>query len=219
MNLRYSKPATLMITIFLASHVYAASFDCGKAKSKVEKAICSDNELGALDSQMAVAYKNALTTHPLPEYMRARQRDWLALNSGCDPKNFVACLRKGYIERINQLKISKDAQLYSSAKPFDYSGGDAVAEIATVAGKTKISVWGGFVTHRQLSEEQGKPVYVGCEFEGELKNGAAISSAISDDGTELRFRINGKVLEFGDDVDEKICAGFGSMPRELTRVR
>jgi uncharacterized protein len=66
--------------ILLASQAEAANFDCAKARSKVEKAICKDTELGKLDEQLSVAYKTALASHPLPKYVRVRQKDWLVNN-------------------------------------------------------------------------------------------------------------------------------------------
>ena len=40
----------------------AASFDCGKTSTAVEKMICADAELSKLDEKMAAAYAEALQT-------------------------------------------------------------------------------------------------------------------------------------------------------------
>jgi uncharacterized protein len=40
----------------------AASFDCAKASSFVEKAICSDKQLSSMDDQLARLYKAARAT-------------------------------------------------------------------------------------------------------------------------------------------------------------
>ncbi len=59
---------------------YAASFDCAKAATRIEKSICADPSLGKLDADIAAAYVAAGTD--LDAAMRQRllrsQRDWLA---------------------------------------------------------------------------------------------------------------------------------------------
>lgn len=46
--------------IFLTSISYAASFDCNKASTFIEKAICSESELSKLDDLLGKSYKKAL---------------------------------------------------------------------------------------------------------------------------------------------------------------
>lgn len=47
------------IAIYLAIPAYAASFDCGLARSRMEKAICSDPKVSRADETMAAAYWRA----------------------------------------------------------------------------------------------------------------------------------------------------------------
>lgn len=193
----------------------AASFDCKKARTKVEKSICNDPELSQLDEQLATAYKKTIATHPVPSYVKARQRDWLKLNPFCDPQNFQACLKKNYKERLSNLQVV-NAIVYSSSKQFSFDEGDAVAELWQVsANQWHLSIWGGFVVHRQASQEQGKEVYVGCEFEGNmplLTNGLATAK----DGSSVRYKLQGS--EFTLDPEVEICAGFGRMPEKLVKI-
>jgi uncharacterized protein len=58
----------------LASH--AASFDCTKAQSPDEKAICAHPELSRLDEEMAQAYAQALKGNNASG-VKAAQRQWL----------------------------------------------------------------------------------------------------------------------------------------------
>jgi uncharacterized protein len=46
----------------IATNMHAASFDCGKAASEVEKLICGDDELSKLDDSLSEAYQEALKT-------------------------------------------------------------------------------------------------------------------------------------------------------------
>ncbi len=70
---------------------HAASFDCAKAATRVEKAICADPKLGKLDEDVAAAYK--ALADGLDEPMRQRllrsQREWLKART---PKPLAADL-------------------------------------------------------------------------------------------------------------------------------
>ncbi len=63
-----------LFTVFLAGTAPANAFDCAKSTTKVEKAICSDRDLGAADTEMANAYAAAR------EASRPSERKMLALS-------------------------------------------------------------------------------------------------------------------------------------------
>ena len=67
----------------LVPSVHAASFDCAKAASRVERAVCANPALGKLDEDVAAAY--AAARAGLDETWRPRllrsQREWLATRS------------------------------------------------------------------------------------------------------------------------------------------
>ena len=50
---------SILLFSFLVSPLYAASFDCSKATTETEIAICNDPELSALDERMSKAYSGA----------------------------------------------------------------------------------------------------------------------------------------------------------------
>lgn len=209
---------TCAVAFFLISgiaNIFAASFDCTKASSKTEKAICSDPELSKLDEDLSASYKEMLKLHPVPEYIKARQRDWLTSNKFCDAKRLNECLKKNYKEQISRLQFNKNTQIYASAKKFSYAGGDMVVEITHEI--SKISIWGGFAQHNVASQEQGKPVLTGCEFDGALK-GKSMTAAVGDAG-EISFKIKNNMIEFDDGASEKMCAGFARIPADIQRVK
>jgi uncharacterized protein len=91
----------------------AASFDCAKAKTPQEKAICASPELSAADEQMAAAYKVALVAAPeeMIAEIREGQRAWIRqLPSDCEPDTaqpptpLDACLRNAYDARTKELQ-------------------------------------------------------------------------------------------------------------------
>ncbi|MEI9995347.1 MAG: DUF3298 domain-containing protein [Rhizomicrobium sp.] len=82
----------------------AASFDCGKAATTIEHAICADAALARLDRQTAEAYQYAVANAygaPAKEAVRQVQRDWIARrNAACSGPSPGACLVKSYRDRI-----------------------------------------------------------------------------------------------------------------------
>jgi uncharacterized protein len=64
----------------------AASFDCAKARTPLEKAICSDPSLGAADDELNASWKSALKTFPLPAFLRTSQQFWLKETATCAQK-------------------------------------------------------------------------------------------------------------------------------------
>lgn len=82
----------------------AASFDCAKAKTPVEKMICSDATLSELDGRLASAYRRALGLASNPEPLKAEQRAWLTTErKRCAD---VACLRQAYQQRRTALEAA-----------------------------------------------------------------------------------------------------------------
>lgn len=65
--------------LFIASPAAAASFDCSKAQSAFEKAICSDAEISAQDDTLAQAYQTALggLSADAAGEVKSAQRSWL----------------------------------------------------------------------------------------------------------------------------------------------
>ena len=113
--------ATLLILALpgLASPCEAASFDCSKAKSKLEKKVCADPVLNKADENLARVYKARLQDFPVPEFIRNSQRAWLSSVPACLPD--VATCRKQYQERIDSLTAFAAPKLYTDyGKDFDH---------------------------------------------------------------------------------------------------
>ena len=79
----------------------AASFDCAKAGTFVEKAICADATLSRLDEVLAQNFRGMLAAdlgRPASA-LRAEQRRWLAERDRCTDN---ACLLKRYRQRVDE---------------------------------------------------------------------------------------------------------------------
>ena len=108
---RVARLAELAALVLLASLAFgpaasAASFDCAKAGTATEKAICRDPALSKQDEAVAAAFKVALTLWPAgnwPAYIRTEQRNWLKDRNGIC-KGDVACLKRDYELRLGYLQ-------------------------------------------------------------------------------------------------------------------
>jgi len=217
--MRFLIIALILCGISLAE-ANAASFDCAKARSVVEKTICSNSDLSKLDESLSDVYKLALKEHPVKNYVRTRQREWLKENNSCGKDKLVSCLKSNYENRISQLKNISTKKIFSNSEKFEYSSGDAVAEISQENGKFHIYVWGGYRIHRQLSNDAGKEVYTGCEFDGYFTSpsgGKAVGLILGDTKGEFDFKITGNKITYANDT--QICdGGFASLPEYLTII-
>lgn len=98
---------TYFITLFLSpllittSSAIAASFDCKKAGSAVEKSICSDRELSDLDSELGRTYRTVLSSTPNSASLVAEQKSWLASRNQCPD---MGCLKSAYQDRLTALR-------------------------------------------------------------------------------------------------------------------
>jgi uncharacterized protein len=100
-----------IISYPIAASAQVASFECAKAATAAESAICRVPSLGAKDVEMATLYRILVTVHPARSGMayrefrddlRDRQADWIKnIRNGC--KGDVACLHQAYDQRINAL--------------------------------------------------------------------------------------------------------------------
>ena len=101
------------LIILGSSYSYAASFDCSKAKSPIEKSICADPKLSALDDKLADTYSNIKNnlSEVAKSKLRNHQTAWLkSLTEDCsdaiqtkDNKKIASCLINYYESRIQYL--------------------------------------------------------------------------------------------------------------------
>ncbi len=78
----------------------AASFDCSKASTQVERLICADPTLSDLDDRLAQAYR-AAAGRPGADAVRAGQRRWLKeVRNRCQD---ISCLMEAYNARIRDV--------------------------------------------------------------------------------------------------------------------
>jgi uncharacterized protein YecT (DUF1311 family) len=84
----------------LAQFAEGASFDCGKAGTKVEHIICDSPEISRLDDELAQRYKAALQDQSKAGQIKREQKQWMKERNIC---NDAECVRAAYQNRIGQL--------------------------------------------------------------------------------------------------------------------
>jgi len=92
--------AALAAVLFLPLACRAASFDCAKSETAVEKTICASAELSKLDDRLGQLYKEALAKSAAPDALREAQRTWLESRDRCKS---AACIKSAYDARIAAL--------------------------------------------------------------------------------------------------------------------
>jgi uncharacterized protein YecT (DUF1311 family) len=105
----------LLCTTFPAQ---AASFDCERALTIVEKFICETPELSRLDEALSTTYLAAQKSSTRVEQLRREQRSWLVGRNACASKK---CVRDAYLEQLERLELSMPVpnEPYSGREP-DY---------------------------------------------------------------------------------------------------
>jgi len=107
-----------LVPVLGAAPATAASFDCAKARSKVEKLICKDPQLSRQDEDLAKAYGEALKLWDgqIAAYVKLTQRGWVGsraleppeVSGGgilcTDDQTALPCLRTIQADRIAVLR-------------------------------------------------------------------------------------------------------------------
>lgn len=109
--------STILLTLSCLISVQAASFDCKKAQSAVERLICGDPGISELDDVLGSLYRGVIKSNPATEeIVRRDQKEWLRLRDGCGD---AACVRRRYHTRL--LALSESIPMNASGAP---SGAD-----------------------------------------------------------------------------------------------
>jgi uncharacterized protein len=89
----------------------APSFDCSTAFTEINKTICEDPELSALDRKLAHVYSQASRRYPTtaPLQLRAEHPAWeKKLNECSTDSNKRECIRNSYMSRIAEVQARND---------------------------------------------------------------------------------------------------------------
>ena len=102
----------------------AASFDCAKARTPLERKICREPALSKADEALTKIYQQRLHDFPIPAFIKDSQRAWLNLAQQClyfeSSHSGETCLSL-FQARIDALTRYRDAKIYTDyGKSFDH---------------------------------------------------------------------------------------------------
>ncbi|WP_423174583.1 lysozyme inhibitor LprI family protein [Stenotrophomonas maltophilia] len=122
--------AVLMGTALACGSTFAASFDCARAGTAMERTICASPELSALDEELGVVYQSALTDDENGNALRLSQRGWLRnVRSQCRSDG-TTCLIAVYKQRISEIRSAGRRQATPSSAPVIVSRDSSVPYVA-----------------------------------------------------------------------------------------
>ena len=137
------KSIIVILLLAFASGNHAASFDCAKAATQVEKSICAESRISDLDNLLMLSYKKALANAADSKSLKSEQRAWLTkVRNKCQDS---ICLKRVYNERLSALnsikavekiaKVSCDDVIYGKENYFENMG--KLCEVAGFEGFNK----------------------------------------------------------------------------------
>ncbi len=193
--------AAMLVLVGLSS-IEAASFDCAKATTKVEKLVCADIALSAQDDALAATYRQAASlTKPGDSEPKASQRAWLKQRNACaDAK----CVAAAYRARIAELEdaIGQDLNAEAVAGTYvrrddDYSDEGEPSEISVRAlpdGRVAID---------------GEALWIGNADTGNVNTGTL----------EGEYGLHGGTVDYRDGDDEWSCVLTLRFTRDALDIR
>ncbi|WP_181699422.1 lysozyme inhibitor LprI family protein [Chthonobacter albigriseus] len=107
-SLRGGALATILFAVSGPPVAAAAnpSFDCDRAKGEIETLICGDDELAALDVELAKAFAAAMSRAPASEVslLRQDQSQWRKSRNECRRLDDIrGCTLDAYRKRLSEL--------------------------------------------------------------------------------------------------------------------
>jgi uncharacterized protein YecT (DUF1311 family) len=115
--------ACLLVALAAASPAVAASFDCTRASSAVEKRICATARLSALDDELAATYAQARRLGADPAALKAAQQAWI--KDERDKEDDAGAIEAAYLARIEEIRLQpalKKALFAQQAAPASVPG-------------------------------------------------------------------------------------------------
>lgn len=117
MTMKMARFTTLLVSLLLMGPASAqvASYECGRAATATEQAICASPSLGRKDVMVATSYDLLLHLKPatagmayreFDDRLRGEQRRFLAARNACGAN--TSCLEKSYDDRIAVLRKTFD---------------------------------------------------------------------------------------------------------------
>jgi uncharacterized protein len=220
----------LLLALLLAAHpARAASFDCQKAATATERAICADKALSDLDERAVAAYADVSQAfgfddadfkNPMATLFLQGHQDWTAARNRCGAA--TNCLLAQYLRRIAVLTGHPDPQAPS---PLDRYVGrygtivDPARELLVIRAGTGVLVhvtvtskdWSCDFTGIGRLDKSGGLLVTRPDFDGTAEGDHAVLL------TPTRLGVALAHASKTDDVSARYCGAGGSMEQPFPR--
>lgn len=214
------------LVLACAGPAAAASFNCAKASTPSEKAVCADPKLSALDGEVARAFNTASEalgvdlsdkTNDYTVLYRRLQRDWLADRDRCAADR--VCLRRQYERRLSVLTLGADPTARAGVDKYLglYHGARQQAAGMTIMRNNDPN--GVLVSMTASDPDAGRWT---CELRGQGYTDEAGNLMVEFEDGSLTFKAVGKELHVvqGEGVSELLggaCGAGGGLARFYAR--
>jgi uncharacterized protein len=182
MRIHITKVALFYLGVFVCISTHAASFDCDKASSDLERIICDDRDLNSLDNEMDILYRIALESDK--NTVRDAQRRWLRKLRRIDAEKFEKAIYlskiydsyqvrigelKGIVSKMRWMSIKVDGELLNNACfPAEWLSSDNYKALSRFYGiplKTvRSDMWNVYQTRPSLPPRKVNEEYDGGVF-------------------------------------------------------
>jgi cytohesin len=122
--------------LMVSFSAHAASFNCAKAATKIEKMICADSSLSKIDEELNAAYKVGLKGPKLlPKGYKQAQRQWIKQRDVCENE---ACLKLTYKARLQALQAPLIEPVSNPDGELEYGSPEQTAKYLEEANRSNI---------------------------------------------------------------------------------
>lgn len=193
-----------------------AGFNCAKASTLTEKAICSDPEIAEADRAMSISYKALVE--------RADPRLKEALRS--DQNSFIQLRAEAYENHTSTVENRVQRLLDDTEMRAEFLNWISVSDNASLEGNWR-NTWGVIEVEKDKSGGLAVKINVAdqangswlCSFEGVLEQNSASEAKFQGEGGPLVIRLNGAALSIPTPFcDESTSGGFGNAAGTYFRV-
>lgn len=214
-----SKLSFLLISMF-SELVIAASFDCTRAGSCVEKTICGHFQLSQADEQMGVAYENlkkTLTSAQALE-LQIEQRDWLEQRDSNCPCKDINCLLSMYFERTEIINF-RTSREYVASSTVKVSGKYVIAAdyqqmvmVVRPLSEKQVAI--------QINGAQLPQIRWLCSFAGiGALQDHTVTIPHESEGTPITFSFSPQSVEVQGEALDHFCGLGGTIKGNYTKVK
>jgi cytohesin len=210
----------VMMFILLNTASFAASFECGKARTQIEKNICADATLSKLDDELNAEYQSSQKDPTLAASIKQGQKHWLKERNGCTDNDCVKLAYQARLQAIsNQLSSQKDNALIDAVRTRDIA---KVTSLLAQGANVNSSWYYDEETSETRWPDESTPFRIAIDFgdtnlaELLLAHGADIN-ATSSIGTALyqaTYYEKKEIVEFliNKGADVNAAGGLGDAP-------